>query len=383
MMFGQSSRLAWCFCSVLAWISLSVTAPAAALKTQNVFLIISDGLRWQEVFNGADELLMNKENGGVADTNALRRAYWRATPESRRSALLPFVWTEISRHGQLFGNQAKGSVVSVTNGKNFSYPGYNEIITGSGDPRVDSNDKRLNPNQNVFEWLDRSAGLKGRVAVFGTWDLFPYIFNVERSHLPIWPGWEPRFAQWEIPAPSYLTELRLQTPPMWQDLTWDSFLFHAVRDYVKRCRPRVLFVGFGETDEWAHAGRYDQYLDAAHRFDEFVRDLWAMAQSMRQYRGKTTFILAADHGRGHGPTEWKSHGEKVAGAEGDWIAVIGPDTPALGERGQTQPVTASQIAGTIAALLGQDYHRATPGSGVPIADVIGASADHPSVAGSN
>jgi len=36
-----------------------------ALKTQNVILVMTDGLRWQEVFRGADEKLMNKEHGGV------------------------------------------------------------------------------------------------------------------------------------------------------------------------------------------------------------------------------------------------------------------------------------------------------------------------------
>lgn len=374
MRLSESTRTLSCLCLVLAWLFGPDTAPGAALKTQNVFLIISDGLRWQEIFNGAEESLFSKKYGGVTDTNALGRAYWRPTPEARRSALLPFIWTEIAQNGQLFGNQAKGSVVTVTNGKKFSYPGYNEILTGSGDPRVDSNDKRPNPNLSVFEWLNRSARLKSRVAVFGTWDVFPYIFNIERSHLPIWPGWEPQFAHWEISPPTYLTELRSETPPMWEDLTWDSFLFHAVRDYVKRERPRLLFIGFGETDEWAHAGRYDEYLHAAHRVDDFVRQLWQLTQSLRQDRGKTTFILTADHGRGDGLTAWKDHGEKVAGAQGDWIAIIGPDTAALGERGQTQSVTESQLAATIAALLGEDYCRAVPRSGALITEVIGKPA---------
>jgi hypothetical protein len=121
-------------------------------------------------------------------------------------------------------------------------------------------------------------------------------------------------------------------------------------------------------------GRYDQYLDAAHRVDEFVRQLWETAQSSRQYRGKTTFILTADHGRGSGPMAWKDHGEKVAGAEGDWIALIGPNTPALGERSQIQPVTENQLAATIAALFGEDYRSAVLRGGAPIAEVISAQA---------
>ena len=36
------------------------------LKTRNILLVTSDGLRWQEVFGGADSSMFNKENGGVA-----------------------------------------------------------------------------------------------------------------------------------------------------------------------------------------------------------------------------------------------------------------------------------------------------------------------------
>src|SRR5437762_14194066 len=86
---------------------------AATLKTQNVFLIITDGFRWQEVFTGAEEQLMTKETGGVKATNELRKAFWRDTAEARREALLPFFWSEIGRRGQIFGNQTKGSVVTV------------------------------------------------------------------------------------------------------------------------------------------------------------------------------------------------------------------------------------------------------------------------------
>lgn len=350
--------------------SLGNPAGAAELKTRNVVLIVSDGFRWQEVFNGAEQRLMTKELGGVKQTNALAAEFWRETVEARRAALLPFFWTEIARRGQLFGNQNKGSVVTVTNGRKFSYPGYNEIITGSGDPRIDSNDKKFNTNVNVFEWLNGRDGLRNRVAVLGTWDVFPYIFNIQRSHLPIWPSWEPQFAANAIQAPQAVADFMRDNTPLWHDLTYDSLLINTATDYVKRKMPRLMFVGFGETDEWAHAGRYDLYLAAAHHFDGFVRRLWETMQLLPLYRGKTTFIITADHGRGSGPADWKEHGEKIPNSEGDWIAVLGPDTPALGERTQTEPLTQSQIAATVAALLGEDFHGAFPKSGAPIRDVL-------------
>src|SRR5262245_15828733 len=90
--------------------------------SENVILLMTDGLRWQEVFSGAEETLVTKEPGGVRDVEALRVAFWRETPEARRAALMPFLWTVVAQQGQIYGNQAKGSVAQVTNGMNFSYP---------------------------------------------------------------------------------------------------------------------------------------------------------------------------------------------------------------------------------------------------------------------
>jgi hypothetical protein len=364
-----SSTLFWCACAI----ALSVVAVAGKdrnLQTENVFLIVSDGFRWQEVFRGAEQDLMNKTNGGVKHLETLQTNFWRNTPEARRAALLPFLWSEVAQHGQIFGNQDKGSKGTVTNGKKFSYPGYNEMLSGFPDPRIDSNDKKPNPNITVFEWLQGQPRFKKKVVAFGTWDAFPYIFNHERSGIPIWPAWETRFDDGVIHPPAPMLALMRDTTPIFGDMILDSFLLHATLAHLQQQRPRLVFVGFGETDEWAHAGRYDLYLESARNFDRFVQTLWQETQRLPAYRNKTTFILTADHGRGSGLTEWKDHGVKVEGSEGVWLAILGPDTPGLGERTNAAPFTQSQIAATIAALLGQDFHGAFPNSGAPMKEVI-------------
>jgi bisphosphoglycerate-independent phosphoglycerate mutase (AlkP superfamily) len=131
-----------------------------------------------------------------------------------------------------------------------------------------------------------------------------------------------------------------------------------------------LFAGYGETDNWAHSGRYDLVLESAHAFDGFVSQLWETMQSLPVYRGTTTFIITTDHGRGSGLVEWKEHGVDQKGSENIWIAVIGPDTPPLGERTQVPAVTQSQIAATIAALLGKDYTREVPEAACPLSVVL-------------
>ncbi|MDB6024856.1 MAG: putative superfamily protein [Verrucomicrobiales bacterium] len=351
-------------------IVLPLTGRAEKLKTENVFLIMCDGLRWQEVFGGADEQLLNATHGGVKDANQLRSGAWRDTAEERRAILLPFFWNEIAQRGQLFGNTNKGSIAQLTNGKKFSYPGYNEVITGVGDPRIDSNDKNPNPNVSVFEWLNQKPRFAKRTAVFGNWDVFAYIFNCERSGLPIWPVWESKFGKYKTKVAPEIEDVFENTTTPWMGGTMDSFISRAAHDYVKQKQPRLLFVGFGETDEWAHERRYDNYLSAAHNMDSSVRRLWDTVQSMSQYRNKTTFIITCDHGRGSNERNWTDHGRSVTGAENIWLAVLGPDTAALGERVQNEPIAQNQIAATLATFLGQDFHAAFPNSGAPIRDVL-------------
>lgn len=346
------------------------SALAQELKTQNVFLITTDGLRWQEVFSGADEQLLNKPDGGIDNVDQIKAAYWRETPEERRKALLPFFWTTIAKEGQIFGNQDKGSIVQITNTMKFSYPGYNEILTGFADPAITSNNKIPNQNMTVLEWLHRKPAFDGKVAAYSGWDVTPFIINRERCEFPVMGGWEP------VPDPEpndvqkMINELIADTTPHHPSELTDSILYQAARAHIIRHQPRVMFIGFLETDMWGHRGKYDNLLNTANRADDYIRRLWELVQSMDQYRDKTTFIISTDHGRGFAPKEWKSHGVKFEGSENMWVAVIGPDTPALGERTDCDRVTQSQIAATLAALLGEDYRAEVPRAGEPIADVL-------------
>jgi hypothetical protein len=359
---------------LVALATLQPTAHAQSspgLKTRNVVLIVSDGLRWQEIFSGADPQLLNEKNGGIWDKEQdLRREFWRDDVQQRRKALFPFLWSTVATHGQIFGNQKLGSIARVTNGLAFSYPGYNEMLTGHPDPRINSNEFGPNPNISVFEWLNGQPDLHGQVAVYATWAVFKNIFNVERSHLPLQVGWDPPYQGTLTPRQALLNELYRTTTRMDYEDVYDSFLQIPLMDSFGKHQPHVLFVGYGETDNWAHAGRYDLVLHAAHSFDQYVEQLWTTLQRMPAYRDHTTFILTADHGRGSGPVEWKEHGVEEKGSDNIWIAVMGPDTPPLGERSHVAEVHQAQIAATVAALLGRDYRQAVPAAAPPIAEVL-------------
>jgi bisphosphoglycerate-independent phosphoglycerate mutase (AlkP superfamily) len=154
-------------------------------------------------------------------------------------------------------------------------------------------------------------------------------------------------------------------------MSFDSFYAHSAIEYMKEKKPRLVWIALGETDEWAHDGRYDMYLYAARNVDTYIKQLWETVQSLREYRGKTTLLITCDHGRGSGPHEWRNHGANVVGAENIWVAVIGPDTPPLGERTNAPAIYQKQIAATLAALLGEDYCAAEPKAAKPIQEILG------------
>ena len=127
-----------------------------------MILVIADGVRWQEVFTGADATLLNGEAGGSWTSSAeLKAKYWDDDPSrAAQASLFPFLWETVATQGQIYGNQTKGSVARVTNTMMFSYPGYNEMASGVADPRIDSNEYGPNPNVTVFEWLNTRPGVR-------------------------------------------------------------------------------------------------------------------------------------------------------------------------------------------------------------------------------
>jgi len=354
------------------WAWLGVLVPLLAqTPSRHVILVTTDGLRQEEVFQGADEALISKLYGNVSKTNELKAEFWRPDAVQRRELLFPFLWGTVAKQGQLFGNRAEGSEVRVTNGRNFSYPGYNEFLTGIADPKINSNDKFLNANTNVFEWLQTRPGFRGRVAAVVNWDVLPWILNGPRAGFPIWSGFDVPPGTRRMAVPAALDEMVEHGKTVWSGVLLDTFVRYAALHAVDHLKPRALYVSYGETDDWAHEGHYERYLRSAHEFDRFLGELWKRVQASPEYRGRTSLVITADHGRGPGPIAWKNHGRELADSAFLWMAVIGPDTPALGERRGIPMVLQAQVASTVAALVGEDFNRASPTAAPPVLDVLG------------
>ena len=354
----------------LGWMA-ALGARAQDTDDARVVLVMTDGMRWQEVFRGADaSLLVPERYFDKRDVTELKGKYLAATPEERRKKLMPFLWGAFVPQGQIYGDRDAGSDASVTNGFNFSYPGYSETLTGHGDPRVDSNDAKPNPNVTVLEWVNKQPGFQGKVAAFGAWGTISAIVNGERCGCAVNSAYDPMEMTPMTDGMKLLNDLKRDSPREWADESYDAPTFYTAMEYIRAKKPRVVFLSLGETDEWAHAGNYGEYLESAHRADAYMKQMWDELQSMPEYKGKTTMIFLVDHGRGSAPEEWKTHGQKVPESKYIFMGFMGRGVPALGLREHVAPVTQSQVAATLARYLGLDWNAAEKQAGAPVAEAV-------------
>lgn len=354
--------------TILLLLACLLSVPVLAQKTENVVLITLDGLRWQELFAGADSLLVD-DSGYVGNPEALTKEFWHADPLKRREMLMPFFWSTLAKEGQLYGNRKYGNQVDCSNSMWFSYPGYNEILTGfADDQQINSNSKINNPNVTVLEYLNQQPAYRGKVAAFASWDVFPFIINAERSGIPVNAGFA-KANQELTEREKLLNQLQDEIRGPWGSVRFDAFTHHYAMEELKKNKPKVLFISYGETDDYAHGGRYDQYLFSARQTDAYIAEVWNYLQSDPQYKDKTTLIITTDHGRGTNPkSTWKGHGSNIPDAGEIWIAVIGPDSSALGEVRRPGQLYQNQVARTLARALGVDYQQ--PKAGEVIAGAL-------------
>ena len=351
-------------------------APAAVRRTRNLILVTLDGVRIQEMFSGMDPVVIaSDKRSGIYDPDRARKRYWRETAEERRLALMPFFWGTLAPQGIVLGDKERGSSVHPRNPLLFSAPGYAEILTGRPQPDIDSNDLKTFPHRTFLQFAQAELHLdRPRVAVFGSWEGFAVLDSSQPDAFFTNAGYQDVPAGVATPRMAWLSEIQHQAMALWETGRSDAVTFGIALEYLKRHRPRIAHLALGESDDWAHARRYDRLLDYLNIADGYLRDLWRALQAIDAYRGRTTIILTTDHGRGVTPKDWVDHDEGIAGSEDAWIAVIGPDTPDRGEVAPSPTLYLENIAATALDCLGLDWRAFDPQAGAPIPGACGTGA---------
>ena len=239
--------------------------------------------------------------------------------------------------------------------------------------------------EGFLEYAEKIPAFKGKVAAFGSWDVFPFIINEERSGLYVNAGFMSIEENLFTDAP-LLNALQNEIPSPWYNVRLDSFTYRFAKAYMLAKKPKLLVISLGETDDFAHDGHYDQYLKSARQSDAFIKDLWATIQTTAGYKNNTTLIITTDHGRGNNANDWQHHSSKralaelelgentypegIVGSEHIWLAAIGPAIKGSGLIKTKNELKQAQIAATVLKALGQNPNEINSNMAPAISEIL-------------
>lgn len=334
--------------TTLILISLLVNPIVAQKKTNppNLIIITTDGFRWQDFYNGIDSAIANNPKFNEDDSIGIYKKF-------ANQPIMPFLTDYFGKHGQLWGNQNLGCKGYNSNPYWFSYPGYNELLCGFVDDSINSNSYKHNPNTTFLDFLQKQPAYKNKIAAFGAWNAFDRILNEPRAGFPVFNAFD-RYVNKKSKIANTLNKLNQEAYKPWDnEECLDVFTHHMALDYLKTQQPKALYISYGETDEWAHAGKYKSYLNAARQVDDFIKEIWNYVESNSFYKDNTILLVTVDHGRGIGD-EWTSHNNKIARSNETWFAIIGKSVYSQGSI-NNKTFYQKQLAQTCAKLLGLHF----------------------------
>ena len=281
------------------------TPVAVALRDGPVVVISLDGVRSEEFFQGAYSF------------------YGYNEPERSRAELFPFLWKDLAKRnktlilGDRFSTQER---CLINNQVGLSLPAYADLLSATRQYNVVNNRFRGRVAYPTIPDRLIALGLAPqRIALFASWK---HIENVASQN----------------PVPAFHVETgRIGTgeKPPWKDARYDADLMISIKRFLQNnpAPPRLLYIIFNDADEWGHLGHYENYLQAIRNQDGHVKDLFQTLESFDVFRGKTTYIITTDHGRGRG-RYWRHHSWRIGGTQFIWAFIYSPRMS--GEAGRIQ-----------------------------------------------
>ncbi len=295
----------------------------------NVILVTLDGVRWQEIFTGADPALAGEAGlpGG---------------PHRSARGLTPNLHRLFFDGGTVLGDPELGERFLASGPRFVSLPAYVEIMTGAVSGCA-GNDCQPDVPWTIASEIARRTPEQG-AAVFSSWGTISRAVG-PGENMFLAAGRHP-----DDPAPAY---------PGHGDYRPDRRTAALALEHLRRRRPGLLWVALGDTDEWAHRRDYRGYIEALRFSDAFVGELCAHLDEMGDYGARTAVFVTTDHGRDAG---FADHGGPESAAV--WLMARGKGLSAKGAAALRTPRHLRDIAPTIAALRGWAARRCGACGGV-------------------
>jgi Metalloenzyme superfamily len=325
-----------------------------------VILVVLDGVRWQEIFEGVDPALARTGSSGRAG----------AVVDARR--LMPALYAALDARGAALGAPGHGSIAA--SGPNFvSLPGYTEIFGGRPPERCQDNACAGASGPTLVDAMRDRASSDSDVAVIASWGPIGRAATRSPAHIVLSAGREERAGTDVLTSDDGMRDVlergaRANPWPGHDTFRPDRYTSELALRYLEAKRPAFLFVGLGEPDEYAHAGDYPGYLSALRAADAFFGGLFATLDRMGERGRRSMVLVTADHGRAR---DYRDHGGGLPESARVWLLAMGGPIHARGFVQTLSPRHLADIAPTIREIVGlpsDDSVRA----GMPMIELLGS-----------
>jgi len=303
-----------------------------------VVLVVIDGVRWQDVFTGVDPdlaktyLLPPREIVG---------------PE----VLVPNLHRLATGEGLAYGMPGAGEAMFASGPNYVSQPGYIEIFSERRPLGCLTNDCPRTTEPTFVD--DIAEATNGSAAVVSSWEVIGRAAALRPSKLVTSTGQGRGENQGELrvneKASKSLEWGRIAAAwPGHGEYRPDKYTREIALSYLEERRPRFLFLGLGDTDEYAHLGDYRGYLRALHEADATIGRLLETLDRMGDDGRHTTVLVTTDHGR---ERAFVSHGGVAPESSRVWMIAGGnvrPDGPVA----LPEPAHLFDVGPTVRRLMG-------------------------------
>jgi hypothetical protein len=331
--------------------------PLDPATSGRIVLITIDGVRAEDVFEGADPKL--RAGANVAQ---LRR------PE----AVMPRTHRLVATRGVALGAERAGcGEVHTASGANVSLPGYLEIFTGRRTRCRDNNCDRTTSPTVLDEAVH--AGL-GPVASIGSWEILDRAVSNRSMPMLVSEGTQrwPESRPLEDRALEQLVAVgeRADAYPGHGRYRPDASTAAIALEYLRSAQPAFLHVGLGDPDEYGHRNDYPAYLQSIGQADAFIGQVADTLDGMGELGARTTVIVTTDHGRNR---DFQHHGANSLTSARTFVLAFGGRVAKRGVACPTRDVTLADIAPTIRVLTGLPRDPSHE-SGRAIEEIVGVGA---------
>jgi hypothetical protein len=319
-----------------------------------VIVLAIDGVRLHEVFEGVDAELAAQEG--------------LVTSSASASDLMPNLHRLARTRGALLGGPRDPDSIWAT-GPNFvSLPGYREILTGhpAGCQENDCAPLDRDTLADDFRAATRTAR---EVAVISSWEGIAGAASRRPESLVTSCG-RRRGTNLDVlrddaAAAALWQEGEDAAPfPGTGEFRPDALTARIALGYLARETPRFLFLGLGESDEYAHADDYGGYLASLRAADGVLGAIDEILEKTGAWRKDALVFVTTDHGRGD---DFRFHGASVPESGRVWLLALGARVTKPGFPPAWQTHHLADIAPTIRVLSGLPNDAR---SGAPIGSLV-------------